>query len=157
MVPIVPSGELKISIDRLVSEAATVGADRFAAVVVGGDAARRNAVAHQIADGLSRYLSAVDLSAVVSRYIGETEKNLRKLFNAAEESGAILYLDEADALFGKRSEVRDSHDRYANIEVSYLLHRIEEHKRLLILGTNKKGNIDPAFVRRIRYVFIGQP
>lgn len=145
---------MKNSIESLVREAASIAAEPLAAVIVGGDAARRSAVAQQIADGLSLHLSAVDLSAAVSRYIGETEKNLRKLFKAAEASGAILYLDEADFVFGKRTEVRDSHDRYANIEVSYLSHLIEQHKGLVILGTNKKGNIDPAFVRRIRYVSI---
>ena len=89
---------------------------------------------------------------MVSKYIGETEKNLRRLFDAAEESGAILLFDEADALFGKRSEVKDSHDRYANIEVSYLLQRMEAYRGLAILTTNLKGALDPAFLRRLRFV-----
>ena len=94
----------------------------------------------------------IDLSAIVSKWIGETEKNLRRVFDAAEEGCAILQFDEADALFGKRSEVKDSHDRHANIEVSYLLQRLEEYRGLSILTTNLRGNIDPAFLRRLRFV-----
>src|SRR5207249_5340701 len=94
----------------------------------------------------------IDLSAVVSKYIGETEKNLRRIFDAAEEGGAILLFDEADALFGKRSEVKDSHDRYANIEVGYLLQRMEAYRGLAILTTNLKNSLDTAFLRRIRFV-----
>ncbi len=86
------------------------------------------------------------------KYIGETEKNLRRVFDAAEGSGAILLFDEADALFGKRSEVKDSHDRYANIEVSYLLQRMEEYRGLAILTTNMRDALDLAFLRRIRFV-----
>ncbi len=89
---------------------------------------------------------------MVSKYIGETEKNLRRVFDAAEEGGAILLFDEADALFGKRSEVKDSHDRYANVEVSYLLQRMETYRGLAILTTNVKEAIDTAFLRRIRFV-----
>ena len=89
---------------------------------------------------------------MVSKYIGETEKNLRRVFDAAEDSGAILLFDEADALFGKRSEVRDSHDRYANIEVSYLLQRMEAYRGLAILTTNLKAALDTAFLRRLRFV-----
>jgi len=89
---------------------------------------------------------------VVSKYIGETEKNLRRVFDAAEESGAILLFDEADALFGKRSEVKDSHDRYANIEISYLLQRMEAYSGLAILTTNMKSALDTAFLRRLRFV-----
>jgi SpoVK/Ycf46/Vps4 family AAA+-type ATPase len=88
----------------------------------------------------------------VSKYIGETEKNLRRVFDAAETGGAILLFDEADALFGKRSEVKDSHDRHANIEVSYLLQRMEAYQGLAILTTNLKGSLDSAFLRRIRFV-----
>jgi SpoVK/Ycf46/Vps4 family AAA+-type ATPase len=89
---------------------------------------------------------------VVSKYIGETEKNLRRVFDAADDGAAILLFDEADALFGKRSEVKDSHDRYANIEVSYLLQRMETYRGLAILTTNRKEALDPAFLRRIRFV-----
>ena len=97
-------------------------------------------------------LYRVDLSAVVSKYIGETEKNLRRVFDAAEDSGAVLLFDEADALFGKRSEVKDSHDRYANVEISYLLQRMESYQGLAILTTNFKAALDPAFQRRLRFV-----
>jgi SpoVK/Ycf46/Vps4 family AAA+-type ATPase len=89
---------------------------------------------------------------VVNKYIGETEKNLKKIFDAADEGGAILLFDEADALFGKRSEVKDSHDRYANIEVSYLLQRMEEYRGLAVLTTNLKTSLDRAFLRRLRFV-----
>ena len=97
-------------------------------------------------------LYKVDLSQVVSKYIGETEKNLRRVFDAAEGGAAILLFDEADALFGKRSEVKDSHDRYANIEVSYLLQRMESYRGLAILTTNRREALDAAFLRRIRFV-----
>ncbi len=96
-------------------------------------------------------LYRVDLSAVVSKYIGETEKNLKEVFAAAEEGGVLLLFDEADALFGKRSEVRDSHDRYANIEVGYLLQRMESYQGIAILTTNLKSALDPAFQRRLRF------
>src|SRR5204863_2987522 len=108
--------------------------------------------AEVIANDLGFELFRIDLSAVVSKYIGETEKNLRRLFDAAEDSGAILLFDEADALFGKRSEVKDSHDRYANVEVSYLLQRMEAYGGLAILTTNAGAALDPAFHRRLRFV-----
>ena len=105
-----------------------------------------------LANELHMDLFRIDLSQVVNKYIGETEKNLSQIFDAAEGSGAILLFDEADALFGKRSEVKDSHDRYSNIEVSYLLQRMEEYKGLTILTTNMKNSLDKAFMRRIRFV-----
>jgi hypothetical protein len=105
-----------------------------------------------LADQLRLDLYRIDLSQVISKYIGETEKNLRRVFDAAEESAAILLFDEADALFGKRSEVKDSHDRYANIEVSYLLQRMEAYRGLAILTTNRRDALDTAFLRRIRFV-----
>jgi len=108
--------------------------------------------AEVLAHALDLTLYRIDLSAVVSKYIGETEKNLRKVFDEAEEQGAILLFDEADALFGKRSEVKDSHDRYANIEVSYLLQRMETYRGLAILTTNHKAALDTAFARRLRFV-----
>jgi hypothetical protein len=108
--------------------------------------------AEVLASELRLDLYRIDLSAVVSKYIGETEKNLRRVFDAAEEGGAILLFDEADALFGKRSEVRDSHDRYANIEVSYLLQRMEAYRGLAILTTNLKSALDTAFLRRLRFI-----
>ena len=105
-----------------------------------------------LANELNLDLFRIDLSQVVNKYIGETEKNLRRVFDAAEEGGAILLFDEADALFGKRSEVKDSHDRYANIEVSYLLQRMEAYRGLAILTTNLKSALDTAFLRRLRFV-----
>ncbi|HEY3895210.1 MAG TPA: ATP-binding protein [Pseudonocardiaceae bacterium] len=105
-------------------------------------------VAHEL--GLSLY--RVDLSGVVSKYIGETERNLRRVFDAADEGGALLLFDEADALFGKRSEVRDSHDRYANIEVNYLLQRMEDYRGVAVLTTNQRHALDQAFLRRLRFV-----
>src|SRR3989442_107054 len=108
--------------------------------------------AEVLAGALRLDLYRIDLSSVVSKYIGETEKNLRRVFDAAEGGGAILLFDEADALFGKRSEVKDSHDRYANIEVSYLLQRMESYRGLAILTTNMKSALDAAFLRRIRFI-----
>jgi hypothetical protein len=108
--------------------------------------------AEVIANDLRLDLYRIDLSAVVSKYIGETEKNLRRVFDAAEDGGVILFFDEADALFGKRSEVKDSHDRYANIEVNYLLQRMEAFRGLAILATNMKSALDPAFMRRLRFI-----
>jgi hypothetical protein len=108
--------------------------------------------AEVLADALGLMLYRIDLSAVVSKYIGETEKNLRRLFDAAEGGGAMLLFDEADALFGKRSEVKDSHDRYANIEVNYLLQRMETFGGLAVLATNLKSAMDTAFLRRLRFV-----
>ena len=105
-----------------------------------------------IARDLGLDLFRIDLATVVSKYIGETEKNLRRVFDAAETGGAILLFDEADALFGRRTEVRDSHDRYANIEVSYLLTRMEAYRGLAILTTNAKDALDRAFLRRLRFV-----
>ena len=108
--------------------------------------------AEVLANHLRLNLYRIDLSAVVSKFIGETEKNLRRLFDAAEDGGAILFFDEADALFGKRSEVKDSHDRYANIEINYLLQRMEAYRGLAILGTNMKAALDQAFLRRLRFI-----
>jgi SpoVK/Ycf46/Vps4 family AAA+-type ATPase len=102
-----------------------------------------------LANELLLDLLSIDLSTVVSKYIGETEKNLRRVFDAAEDGGAILFFDEADTLFGKCSEVRDIHDRYANIEVGYLLQRTEMYHGLAILATNMKNSLDTAFMRRL--------
>ena len=110
--------------------------------------------AEVIANELKLNLYRIDLSAVVSKYIGETEKNLRQVFDAAEDGGAILFFDEADALFGKRSEVKDSHDRYANIEINYLLQRMEAYRGLAILATNMKSALDQAFLRRLRFIVV---
>jgi uncharacterized membrane protein len=104
-----------------------------------------------IAGELGLDLYKIDLSTVVSKYIGETEKNLERIFSEAQSSNAILFFDEADALFGKRSEVKDAHDRYANIEVSYLLQRMEAYDGVTILATNLRTNLDDAFTRRLHF------
>ena len=108
--------------------------------------------AEVIAGELQLDLYKIDLSQIVSKYIGETEKNLNRIFTAAATSNAILFFDEADALFGKRTEVKDAHDRYANIEVGYLLQKMEEYEGLAILTTNSRSNMDDAFVRRLRFI-----
>jgi hypothetical protein len=118
----------------------------------GSSGTGKTLAAEVLARQLALDVYRIDLSQVVSKYIGETEKNLHRVFEAAEEGGAVLLFDEADALFGKRSEVKDSHDRYANIEVSYLLQRMEAYRGLAILTTNLKSALDPAFLRRIRFV-----
>jgi SpoVK/Ycf46/Vps4 family AAA+-type ATPase len=122
------------------------------ALFAGESGTGKTMAAEVVAGALHLDLYRIDLSAVVSKYIGETEKNLRKLFDAAEAGGAVLLFDEADALFGKRSEVKDSHDRYANIEVNYLLQRMEAFEGLAILATNMKDALDQAFLRRLRFV-----
>lgn len=101
-----------------------------------------------LANELKLPLYRIDLGSVVSKYVGETEKNLRRVFDAAEEGGVILFFDEADALFGKRSEVKDHHDRYANVEVNYLLQRMEAYPGIAILTTNRKCELDHAFLHR---------
>jgi ATPase family associated with various cellular activities (AAA)/Winged helix domain, variant len=126
------------------------------ALFAGESGTGKTLAAEAIANAVELDLYRVDLAMLVSKYIGETEKNLKSLFDAAETSGAVLLFDEADALFGKRSEVRDSHDRYANIEVAYLLQRIEAYRGLAVLTTNMKSAIDRAFLRRIRFL-IGFP
>jgi len=110
--------------------------------------------AGMMAGELGLDLYKIDLSTVVSKYIGETEKNLQRVFKEAETSNAILFFDEADALFGKRSEVKDSHDRYANIEVNYLLQKMEEHEGIVILATNFSKNVDDAFLRRLHFAVL---
>jgi SpoVK/Ycf46/Vps4 family AAA+-type ATPase len=124
----------------------------ISALFAGASGTGKTMAAEVLANELHLDLFRIDLSQVVSKYIGETEKNLRRVFHAAEEGGAILLFDEADALFGKRSEVKDSHDRYANIEISYLLQRMEAYRGLAILTTNMKSALDTAFLRRIRFV-----
>ena len=124
----------------------------ISALFAGASGTGKTMAAEVLAAELRLDLYRIDLSQVVSKYIGETEKNLRRVFDAADASGAILLFDEADALFGKRSEVKDSHDRYANIEVSYLLQRMEAYHGLAILTTNMRNALDPAFLRRLRFV-----
>jgi SpoVK/Ycf46/Vps4 family AAA+-type ATPase len=122
------------------------------AIFSGPSGTGKTMAASILGNDLAMEVYRVDLSRTVSKYIGETEKNLRRVFDAAEEGGSILLFDEADALFGKRSEVKDSHDRYANIEISYLLQRMEAYRGLAILTTNMKSTLDTAFLRRIRFV-----
>jgi hypothetical protein len=124
----------------------------IAALFSGPSGTGKTLAAEVLAGELRLDLYRIDLSQVVSKYIGETEKNLRRVFDAAEEGGAVLLFDEADALFGKRSEVKDSHDRYANIEVSYLLQRMETYRGLAVLTTNLRSALDTAFLRRLRFV-----
>lgn len=122
------------------------------ALFTGESGTGKTLAAEAIANELALDLYRIDLAQVVSKYIGETEKNLRRVFDAAESSGAVLLFDEADALFGKRSDVKDSHDRYANIEVAYLLQRVESYRGLAILTTNLRNALDRAFLRRLRFV-----
>ena len=122
------------------------------AMFAGQSGTGKSLAAEIIANELDLTLYRVDLSGVVSKYIGETERNLRRVFDAADEGGVLLLFDEADALFGKRSDVKDSHDRYANIEVNYLLQRMEDYAGIAILTTNQRHAIDQAFLRRLRFV-----
>jgi AAA+ superfamily predicted ATPase len=142
--------------DRVLSEwgyERTVARTQGLKVLFAGESGTGKTMAAQVlAAELGLDLFRVDLATVVSKYIGETEKNLERIFSAADGSNAILFFDEADALFGKRSEVSDSHDRYANIEVAYLLQRMELYPGAVILATNFRRNIDDAFVRRLDFV-----
>ncbi|WP_405066387.1 AAA family ATPase [Kribbella sp. NBC_01510] len=122
------------------------------ALFTGPPGTGKTTAAEVVAGELALDLLSIDLSAVVSKYIGETEKNLEQIFSAAAEADAILMFDEADALFGKRSEVHDAHDRYANIETSYLLQRMEQYDGIAILATNLRENLDEAFTRRLQFV-----
>jgi hypothetical protein len=124
----------------------------ISALFAGESGTGKTMAAEVIANELRMNLYRIDLSAVVNKYIGETEKNLRRLFDAAEDGGVILFFDEADALFSKRSEVKDSLDRYANIETNYLLQRMEAFRGLAILATNMKSALDQAFMRRLRFI-----
>ena len=121
------------------------------ALFAGPSGTGKTMAAEIVARDLGLELYKIDLSGVVSKYIGETEKNLERIFRAAENANAILFFDEADSLFGKRSEVRDSHDRYANIEVSYLLQKMEMYDGVAILATNLRQNLDESFVRRLAF------
>jgi SpoVK/Ycf46/Vps4 family AAA+-type ATPase len=124
----------------------------ISALFTGPSGTGKTMSAEVISNALGLDLFKIDLSAVVSKYIGETEKNLCRVFDEAEHSNAILFFDEADALLGKRSEVKDAHDRYANIEIAYLLQKMEEYEGVTILATNLRQNIDEAFTRRIRFI-----
>jgi hypothetical protein len=124
----------------------------ISALFTGESGTGKTMAAEVVAGELDLDLYRIDLAAVINKYIGETEKNLGRVFDAAADSGAVLLFDEADALFGKRSDVKDSHDRYANIELAYLLQRMEDYRGLAILTTNVKTLLDAAFLRRIRFV-----
>jgi hypothetical protein len=124
----------------------------ISALFAGPSGTGKTMAAEVIANHLRLNLYRIDLSAVVSKYIGETEKNLARMFDEAESGGVVLFFDEADALFGKRTEIRDSHDRYANIEINYLLQRMEAYRGLAILATNMKSALDTAFMRRLRFI-----
>lgn len=121
------------------------------ALFAGPSGTGKTMAAEIIAGQLGLDLYKIDLSSVISKFIGETEKNLARIFDEAQTANAVLLFDEADALFGKRSEVRDSHDRYANIEVGYLLQRVEEYEGIALLATNFRRNMDEAFVRRLQF------
>jgi SpoVK/Ycf46/Vps4 family AAA+-type ATPase len=121
------------------------------ALFAGDPGTGKTMAAEVIAGELGLDLYKIDLSTIVSKYIGETEKNLERIFGEAQSSNAILFFDEADAIFGKRSEVKDAHDRYANIEISYLLQRMEAYDGVTILATNLRANLDEAFARRLQF------
>ena len=108
--------------------------------------------ARRWAKSIGKSVHRVELDQIAGKYIGETEKNLAAAFAAAEKADAVLLLDEADAIFGKRTGVRDAHDKYANVEVSYLLQRMEEQGGVVVLSANRKTNLDPAFLRRLRFI-----
>jgi AAA+ superfamily predicted ATPase len=122
------------------------------ALFAGASGTGKTMAAEIISGELGLDLYTIDLATVVSKYIGETEKNLARIFGAAETANAVLFFDEADALFGKRSEVRDAHDRYANIEIAYLLQRMEQYDGVAILATNLRQNVDNAFLRRLQFI-----
>jgi SpoVK/Ycf46/Vps4 family AAA+-type ATPase len=128
------------------------GARGVKVMFAGASGTGKTMAAAILAKSLQLDLHRIELAAVVSKYIGETEKNLDRAFDAARRANAMLFIDEADALFGKRSEVKDAHDRYANVEISYLLQKMEDHDGVVILATNLPTNIDEAFSRRMHYV-----
>ena len=133
--------------DRKISR----GKGRLNALFAGPSGTGKTMAADIMANELKLDLYRIDLASVVSKYIGETEKNLNHIFEEAQDSNSVLFFDEADSLFGKRSEVRDSHDRYANIEIAYLLQKMEDYEGIVILATNLGKNIDEAFARRMNF------
>jgi len=137
-------------IAEMKSEAGKQGG--FAVLFTGANVLEKAAAVAKIAHSLELHLYRIDLGTTVSKYIGETEKNLRRVFDDAPQANAILFLDEADALFGKRTEVKDSHDRFANLETTYLLQRLEEFSGLAILVTNQHHCFDDAFLAHFRHV-----
>jgi len=127
-------------------------AESWRVLMTGGEAASRKGAGATLAAALGRELYLVDLSQVVSKYIGETEKNLRRILNRAEGKNWILFFDEADALFGRRTDVKDAHDRYANQEVSYLLEQLEDYDGIIVLATNLPAKIDRAMSARLDFM-----
>ncbi len=146
-----PADEAAI-LDQIIEQGRRGAITDDRALFVGPGGTGKTLAAEVIANQLGRDLYRVDVSRIFSKYIGETEKNLRRIFDAAEMDGVVLFFDEADALFGKRSDVKDSHDRYANLEVSYLLQRIDAYEGVVIVATNRKTDLDEAFLRRMRFV-----
>ena len=142
------AAEIKNLWAERLSRRVSVPATLFAGPAGTGKTAAAQALAHDLGLDLRR----VDLSHIVSQYVDETEKALDRIFASASEGGEVLLLDEADALLGKRTNIKDSHDRYANIEITYLLAKIEAHHGPVILATNRKAALDAAFVRRLRLV-----
>lgn len=138
--------------DELIKRFRTNSRNSFPVLFAGSSEGVKTTAADIISVELNLNICKANLSSLVSKYIGETEKNLSRIFREAAESNAILLLDEADALFGKRTEVKDTHDRYANLEVNYLLQRIEDYNGIVILSTNHSNTIDEALIRRMRYV-----
>jgi SpoVK/Ycf46/Vps4 family AAA+-type ATPase len=124
----------------------------ISALFAGPSGTGKTMAAQVIARALSRELYRVDLAGLVNKYIGETEKRLRTVFDACERAAVVLFFDEADALFGQRTQVKDAHDRFANIQIDYLLQRMEQFDGVAILATNRKSDLDSAFVRRIRFI-----
>jgi SpoVK/Ycf46/Vps4 family AAA+-type ATPase len=122
------------------------------ALFAGASGTGKTMAAQVLARSLELKLLRVDLAGVVNKYIGETEKRLKEVFDACERSSVLLFFDEADALFGQRTQVKDAHDRFANIEIDYLLQRMEQFEGVAILATNRKGDLDKAFLRRIRFI-----
>ena len=124
----------------------------YRVLLYGADGTGKSTTAAILAKEFSTGIYSVDLSSIVSKYIGETEKNIARLFSDAQQKGSILFFDKADALFGKRTEVKDSHDRYANLDTNYLLQRMDDYNGLVIVASNSKSNIDDALLRRFQSV-----
>ena len=145
------------SLRALVADVQDGGRSLTVALFTGSDTADKTLATRVVATNLERPALVVDLSRVISKYIGETEKNLSRLFDEAENAGAVLLFDDADALFGKRTGLDDSHDRYANVEVAYLLQLLERHQGVIILSTNAGTDLDSTFLRRVAHLVAFEP